>query len=103
MTAPEEGTVKHGNYRWRICALLFVATTINYMDRSVIGILGPTLQYKVFHTAAAGSSDYSCAINSSARTPACFRIPRSVPIASSECRRTTQPVALSGPMPLSTT
>lgn len=49
MTAPEEGTVKHGNYRWRICALLFVATTINYMDRSVIGILGPTLQYKVFH------------------------------------------------------
>ena len=35
-------------YRWRICALLFAATTINYMDRSVLGVLAPTLQYKVF-------------------------------------------------------
>src|SRR5947209_7777263 len=24
-----------GNYRWLICALLFFATTINYMDRQV--------------------------------------------------------------------
>ncbi|MCL5270027.1 MAG: MFS transporter [bacterium] len=31
------------HYRWTICALLFVATTINYMDRQVIGILKPTL------------------------------------------------------------
>ena len=37
-----------GKYRWRICALLFMATTINYMDRSVLGVLAPTLQYKVF-------------------------------------------------------
>lgn len=37
-----------GKHRWTICALLFAATTINYMDRSVIGVLGPTLQYKVF-------------------------------------------------------
>lgn len=28
-----------GNYRWWICALLFFATTINYVDRQVIGIL----------------------------------------------------------------
>lgn len=32
-----------GNYRWRICALLFFATTINYLDRQIIGILKPTL------------------------------------------------------------
>ncbi|MEN6344437.1 MAG: MFS transporter, partial [Armatimonadia bacterium] len=32
-----------GNYRWVICAMLFFATTINYMDRQVIGILAPTL------------------------------------------------------------
>ena len=38
-----------GRYRWRICALLFAATTINYMDRSVLGVLAPTLQYRVFH------------------------------------------------------
>lgn len=30
--------------RWVICALLFLATTINYVDRQVIGILKPTLQ-----------------------------------------------------------
>jgi ACS family hexuronate transporter-like MFS transporter len=29
------------NYRWRILALLFFATTINYIDRQVIGILAP--------------------------------------------------------------
>jgi ACS family hexuronate transporter-like MFS transporter len=31
-------------YRWTICALLFAATTINYVDRQVLGILAPTLQ-----------------------------------------------------------
>ncbi|HZZ20356.1 MAG TPA: MFS transporter [Opitutaceae bacterium] len=40
---------KVGGYRWRILGLLFAATTINYMDRSVLGVLAPTLQYKVFH------------------------------------------------------
>lgn len=34
----------HGQYRWVICALLFFAATINYIDRQVIGILKPTLQ-----------------------------------------------------------
>jgi ACS family hexuronate transporter-like MFS transporter len=28
--------IKIGNYRWTICALLFFATTINYMDRQVL-------------------------------------------------------------------
>lgn len=28
-----------GNYRWRICALVFFATTINYLDRQVISLL----------------------------------------------------------------
>ncbi|HWC16594.1 MAG TPA: MFS transporter [Terriglobales bacterium] len=37
-----------GNYRWAICALLFLATTINYMDRQVLGLLAPDLQ-KIFH------------------------------------------------------
>src|SRR5258706_6647920 len=34
-------------YRWVICALLFFATTINYMDRQVLGILAPTLQKEI--------------------------------------------------------
>lgn len=33
-----------GTYRWRICALLFFATTINYVDRQVLGVLAPDLQ-----------------------------------------------------------
>ena len=33
-----------GYVRWVICALLFFAATINYIDRQVIGILKPTLQ-----------------------------------------------------------
>jgi len=32
-----------GWFRWVICLLLFLATTINYMDRQVISILKPTL------------------------------------------------------------
>jgi ACS family hexuronate transporter-like MFS transporter len=32
------------NYRWVICGLLFFATTINYMDRQIIGVLKPTMQ-----------------------------------------------------------
>ena len=31
-----------GHVRWTICAMLFAATTINYMDRQVIGLLKPT-------------------------------------------------------------
>lgn len=30
-----------GNYRWRILALLFFSTTINYIDRQVLGLLKP--------------------------------------------------------------
>ena len=36
-----------GNWRWKICALLFFATTINYMDRQVLGLLAPTLQHDI--------------------------------------------------------
>jgi len=35
--------IKTGNYRLRILALLFMATTINYFDRSIINALAPTL------------------------------------------------------------
>lgn len=32
-----------GNYRWTICALVFFATTVNYLDRAVISLLKPYL------------------------------------------------------------
>lgn len=34
-------------FRWTICALLFFATTVNYMDRQVLGLLAPTLQREI--------------------------------------------------------
>jgi ACS family hexuronate transporter-like MFS transporter len=36
-----------GRVRWTICAMLFVATSINYMDRQVISILKPTLTHSI--------------------------------------------------------
>jgi ACS family hexuronate transporter-like MFS transporter len=36
-----------GRYRWVICALLFFATTISYIDRQVFGILAPEMK-KIF-------------------------------------------------------
>ncbi|RPI68357.1 MAG: MFS transporter [Ignavibacteriales bacterium] len=44
-TAPIK--IKTGNYRWTICALLFIATTINYIDRQVLGILAPVLEKEI--------------------------------------------------------
>jgi len=37
-----------GLYRWSICVLLFLATTINYIDRQTISVLAPNLQ-KALH------------------------------------------------------
>jgi len=44
-----------GKYRWTICALVFYATTINYLDRQVISLLKPTLEKEFSWT----ETDYS--------------------------------------------
>lgn len=46
--SPREASVAQaaervGRYRWVICALLFAATAINYVDRQMIGVLKPTI------------------------------------------------------------
>ncbi|MET0461996.1 MAG: MFS transporter [Chitinophagaceae bacterium] len=46
---------KIGNYRWVVCSLLFFATTINYLDRQVMGYLKPTLELEFGWT----EKDYS--------------------------------------------
>lgn len=46
---------KIGTYRYRILALVFMATTINYFDRSLIGVMAPALQ-KLFSWT---NSDYA--------------------------------------------
>ena len=39
-------TARVGRRRWAVCALLFAATTINYVDRQTTGVLAPTLQHE---------------------------------------------------------
>src|SRR5436309_13964190 len=43
--APE--VPRAGHVRWFICALLFFATTVNYVDRGVLGVLAPTLEKEI--------------------------------------------------------
>jgi MFS transporter, ACS family, hexuronate transporter len=44
----ENGASAHGaGVRWTVCAMLFIATSINYMDRQVIAILKPTLEHSI--------------------------------------------------------
>ncbi len=35
------------NYRWTICALLFFATTINYIDRQILSLIKPILDVEL--------------------------------------------------------
>ena len=51
-TAPQQpgpGTASH--FRWVICGLLFFATTVNYLDRGILGVLAPDLQREIGWTA----------------------------------------------------
>ncbi len=50
---PEEK--KFSNYRWTVCALIFFATTVNYLDRQIIGILKPLLDSDL----GIGEKDYA--------------------------------------------
>ena len=42
LTVDDRIETRVGRQRWVICALLFFAATVNYIDRQVIGILKPT-------------------------------------------------------------
>ena len=42
-------TTKMSNFRWVICSLLFLATTINYMDRQVLSLLNTNYISLDFH------------------------------------------------------
>jgi len=48
MDIQEETLVKKaGNYRWTICTLLFLATTINYVDRQILSLVKPILDIEL--------------------------------------------------------
>jgi ACS family hexuronate transporter-like MFS transporter len=50
MNPSERGPI--GKYRWFICALLFFATTINYVDRQILALLKPILDNELHWTNA---------------------------------------------------
>jgi len=55
----QKANEKIGNYRWTICALVFFATTVNYLDRNVLGLLKSTLSADgVFGTDVANQELY---------------------------------------------
>lgn len=43
LSTPEPGGHAFHDYRWVVCALLFFATTINYIDRQILSLLKPML------------------------------------------------------------
>ena len=47
MTAAQTIPRVIGKYRWTICGLLFAATTINYIDRQILGLLAPLLRKEI--------------------------------------------------------
>jgi|SRR5580658_4998791 MFS family permease len=42
--SPYSASQKIGRYPWKICALFFFATTMNYVDRQAVTLLKPVLQ-----------------------------------------------------------
>jgi ACS family hexuronate transporter-like MFS transporter len=50
VTAPPtaaQAVANIGLYRWTICALLFFGTTMNYVDRQILGLLAPVLEKSI--------------------------------------------------------
>src|ERR1043165_6295553 len=55
----ETHTQKVGNYRWTICALVFFATTVNYLDRTVISYVKPDMARDFGWNAAEEAANYA--------------------------------------------
>jgi ACS family hexuronate transporter-like MFS transporter len=49
--SPTIARPEHSHFRWTVCALLFFATTISYVDRQVLSMLAKTLETHIGWTA----------------------------------------------------
>jgi ACS family hexuronate transporter-like MFS transporter len=47
VSSTQPGLAKVARYRWTICALLFFGTTMNYVDRQILGLLAPALEKSI--------------------------------------------------------
>jgi len=52
MPHPRPPTARLGRYRWVVCSLLFLATTINYADRQILSLIKPILDERLHWTNA---------------------------------------------------
>jgi ACS family hexuronate transporter-like MFS transporter len=43
----DSGARSVGRYRWVVCGLLFLATTVNYFDRQILSLLKPILDHEL--------------------------------------------------------
>jgi ACS family hexuronate transporter-like MFS transporter len=59
VAATERRSILGTNVRWAVCGLLFFATTVNYVDRQVLGILKPVLERELHWT----ESDYASIVS----------------------------------------
>jgi len=50
MSAEPSLSTPAGRYRWTVCALLFFATTINYIDRQILSLIKPILDEQLHWT-----------------------------------------------------
>ncbi|MEO5769621.1 MAG: MFS transporter [Polyangia bacterium] len=48
--ADDSASTRTGNYRWVVVALLFLATTVNYIDRQILSLLKPILDEQLHWT-----------------------------------------------------
>lgn len=44
---PPDGSAARSSYRWLVCTLLFLATTINYVDRQILSLVKPILDQQL--------------------------------------------------------
>ena len=49
MSLNQNAVGKMTNYRWTICAMLFFATTVNYLDRQVLSLTWDEFIKPEFH------------------------------------------------------
>ena len=49
MSTFQQAVGKMTNYRWTICAMLFFATTVNYLDRQVLSLTWKDFIAPEFH------------------------------------------------------
>ena len=60
-----------GRYRWLVCALLFLATTINYIDRQILSLLKSTLDAELHWTNAEFGLVNSAVLRAPTRSACC--------------------------------